>query len=84
MLRLASCLCAALLALSVASCSKDVPTSRFECTCHAMNVASDNSRFYPLCESDGSQVAGDAVDMCETDFGAEAGCECTCDRVGDC
>jgi len=84
MRRLASTLVAALAALTLASCSPETPTKRYECTCTATNVATDNSRFYTLCESSGDEVNGDAVAQCELDFGTQAGCECTCDRAGDC
>jgi hypothetical protein len=84
MRRLASYLVAALAALALASCSPDTPTARFECTCRAVNLAVDNSRFYVLCESDGAAVQGDAVSQCELDFGVDPGCECTCERNGDC
>ncbi|MBI5478606.1 MAG: hypothetical protein HY906_07125 [Deltaproteobacteria bacterium] len=84
MRRLASCFLAALAGLALATCSPDTPTARFECACTAVNLASDNTRSYVLCESDGSQVRGDAEAQCELDFGTDAGCECTCDRNGDC
>ena len=84
MRRLASCLVVALAAFTLASCSKDVPTARFECACRAVNVAVDNTRSYVLCESDGDAVQSDAIDECELAFGADPGCECTCTRAGDC
>ena len=84
MRRLASFLVAALAALALASCSPETPTTRFECTCTATNLAVDNSRFYTLCESTGDEVNADAVAQCELDYGTAAGCECTCDHVGDC
>jgi hypothetical protein len=84
MRRLASCLLAALAALALASCSPDTPTSRFECTCRALNLGADNTRSYVLCESDGSEVQNDAINQCELDFSGDPGCECTCDRSGDC
>jgi hypothetical protein len=84
MRRLVTCLVVAFAAVTLASCSKDVPTARFECACQARNVAADNTRTYVLCESDGDGVHQDAIDQCELDFGADPGCECSCDRNGDC
>jgi hypothetical protein len=84
MRRLASCFAAALMALALASCGKDVPTVRFECTCHAAKIAFDNSRSYVLCESGVDAVTDDAVSQCELDFGTAAGCTCTCARQGEC
>ena len=71
-------------AVALASCSKDVPSERFECTCVDTNRAVDNSRSYVFCEADGSDANGDAVTQCERDFGVTDGCECTCDHAGSC
>ncbi len=84
MRRLASCLLAVLAALAIASCSKDVPQERFECTCVNTNLATDNSRSYTFCEADGSDAAGDAVNQCELDFAVDTGCDCTCEHAGTC
>jgi len=71
-------------AVALASCSKDVPSERFECTCVNTNLATDNSRSYTFCESDGSDASGDAVNQCELDFAVDTGCECTCEHAGRC
>jgi hypothetical protein len=84
MRRLASCLLAVLAALAIASCSQDVPSQRYECTCVNTNLQTDNSRTYTFCESDGSSVNGDATTQCEKDFAIETGCDCTCDHSGSC
>jgi len=84
MRRLVSYLVAAVAALALASCSPETPSARFECTCTATAVSVDNSRVYPLCVSAGDEVVGDAVLQCERDFGADAECESSCDRAGDC
>ena len=84
MRRLASCLLTVLAALAIASCSKDVPSVRYECTCVNTALTVDNSRNYVFCESDGSTVKDDATTQCEKDFGVQTGCECTCDHSGDC
>lgn len=84
MRRLASCLLAVVAAFAIASCSKDVPQERFECTCLDTNRAVDNSRSYVFCEADGADANGDAVTQCELDFGVTDGCECTCAHAGSC
>jgi len=76
---------AALAALAVASCSPNTPNLRYECSCVALNLAADNSRDYTLCEAEGTAVNEDAVMQCELEFGGtDPGCECTCDRNGEC
>ena len=85
MRRLVTLAFAAVAALALASCSPETPTLRYECNCVATSRATDNSRSYTLCESNGTVVQEDATNQCELDFGgADAGCECTCDRNGDC
>jgi len=84
MRRLATFLVVAFTALALASCGKDVPTSRFECTCVDTNKATDNSRSYVFCEASGSDASGDAIHQCELDFAVATGCDCTCKHVGDC
>ena len=84
MRRVVACLLAVLAASAITSCSKDVPSVRYECTCVNTNLATDNSRTYTFCESDGSSVKDDATTQCEKDFGVQTGCDCTCDHSGSC
>jgi len=84
MRRLASALLAVIAALAIASCSKDVPSERYECTCVDTSRATDNSRDYTFCESDATTVKDDATTQCEKDFDVQTGCECTCTHSGSC
>jgi hypothetical protein len=85
MRRLVTFAVAAVAALALASCSPETPNSRYECACVATSLATDNTRNYTLCESDGTAVKDDATTQCEKDLGgSDAGCECTCERNGSC